>query len=367
MALKFSYLLSFGLAAGIGVWMYTGTVVEGGQGDSADATPPPAERAVAANDHLFRVQVAHLQAQDREAVLDLRGRTQANARVEVRSETAARVISRPAREGTRITKGDILCELDKGTRPSGVLEARANLAQAEADFNAAEKLSSKGFTAQNQLAASQATLDAAKARLEEAELELDRTTIRAPIHGIIESPMAEVGSRLNTGDICATVVDTDPMKAIGQVSELNVGSISPGMAAKVELVTGQSFDGTVRYVAPAADSDTRTFRVEVEIPNEDGAARDGITALTRIPLRTTRAHKISPAILTLNDEGQVGLRAVNSDNVTEFYPVKVLGGVEDGVWVAGLPETVTAIIVGQDYVADGQKVEPVLETAEAPK
>lgn len=367
MSLKFSYLLSFGLAAGIGVWMYTGTVVEGGQGDAANATPPPAERATAADDHLFRVKVARLEAQDREAVLEIRGRTQANARVEVRSETAARVIDRPAREGARVAKGDVLCELDKGTRRAGVLEAKANLDQAELDFNAAEKLSSKGFTAQNQLAAAQATLDAAKARLEEAELELDRTSVRSPIEGITESPMAEVGSRLNTGDLCAVVVDTDPMKAIGQVSELNVGDIAPGMPARVELVTGQSFDGTVRYVAPAADSDTRTFRIEVEIPNAEGAARDGITALTRIPLRTTRAHKISPAILTLNDEGQVGLRTVNAENITEFYPVKVLGGEQDGVWVAGLPETVNAIVVGQDYVSDGQKVEPVFETAELSK
>ncbi|MBD8892784.1 efflux RND transporter periplasmic adaptor subunit [Roseibium litorale] len=365
MALKFSYLLSFGLAAGIGMWMYTGTIVKGGQGDTAGATPPPSERTSAANANLFRVQVVNLKAQDREAVLEVRGRTQANARVQVRSETAARVISRPAQEGAKISKGDALCELDKGTRRAGLLEAKANLDQAQLDFNAAQKLSSKGFTAQNQLAASQAALDAAKARLEEAELELDHTLVRAPIDGIIESPMAEVGARLNTGDVCATVVNTDPMKAIGQVSELNVGDITPGMPAKVDLVTGQSFDGTVRYVAPAADSDTRTFRIEVEIPNADGAARDGITALTRIPLRTTRAHKISPAILTLNDEGQVGLRTVNADNVTEFHPVKVLGGAEDGVWVSGLPETVTAIIVGQDYVADGQKVEPVMKTAEA--
>ncbi|WP_417668053.1 efflux RND transporter periplasmic adaptor subunit [Roseibium sp.] len=364
MRFKFSYILAIGLAAGIGAWMYSGTIVVGGRAESDNATPPPAERQPATTANPFRVQVRELSAIERKAALEVRGRTQANAKVEVRTETAARVIDRPAREGARVAAGDILCKLDRGTREAGVLEAKANLAQAELDHSAAEQLSNKGFTAKTRLAATQAALDAAKARLEEAELELDRTVIRAPIDGVIESPMANIGTRLNVGDTCATVVDTDPMTAIGQVSEIDIAKISLGMQAQVELITGQSFEGTVRYIAPAADADTRTFRIEVEIANEDGKARDGITTLTRLPLKSDMAHKVSPAILTLNDAGQVGLRAVEEDNTTRFYPVQVLGGDPDGVWISGLPDKVTAITVGQDYVKDGEKVEPVFETAE---
>ncbi|WP_289036151.1 efflux RND transporter periplasmic adaptor subunit [uncultured Roseibium sp.] len=364
MRLKFSYILALGLAAGIGAWMYSGTVVIGGRADSPNATPPPAERQDASADALFRVKVAHLTATERKAVLDIRGRTEAHAKVQVRSETAARVIERPAKEGSRIAAGDILCVLDKGTREASVLEAKAMLAQAELDHSAATQLSTKGFTAQTRVAAVQASLDAARARVEEVELELDRTIIRSPIGGIIESPMANIGARLNVGDTCATVVDTDPMTAIGQVSEVDIAKVSVGMAAEVELITGQTFDGVVRYISPAAHPDTRTFRIEVEVPNPDGIARDGVTALTRLPLASEKAHKISPAILTLNDAGQVGLRAVGDNNTTEFFPVTVLGGEQDGVWVGGLPESVTVITVGQDYVTDGQMVEPILETAE---
>ncbi|GGB42763.1 hemolysin D [Roseibium aquae] len=364
MRVKFSYLLAAGLAAGIGVWMYSGETVIGGVGDSEHAAPPPAERIATAGEELFRVKVQTLRAAERQSVLDIRGRTEAEAKVSVRAETDDTVIALRAREGAFVAKGDTLCVLDQGTREAKVLEAKATLAQAELDHEAATQLVDKGFTAKTRVAALKAQLDAARARLEEAEREMEKTAITSPLDGIIESPMAEVGDLLKSGDVCATVVKTDPMIAIGQVSEINVGLISLGMPAEVDLITGETMTGKVRYIAPAADPDTRTFRIEVELPNPDGAARDGVTALTRLPLPPQMAHKITPAILTLNDSGQVGIRAVDETNTTVFYPVQVLGGETDGMWVGGLPEEVTAIVVGQDYVSDGQKVVPVFETAE---
>jgi len=364
MKVKLSYFLAAGLAVGIGVWMSSGTVVVGGVGDGENAVRPPAERAANSADTVFQVKVMKLAAQDRQAILEVRGRTEAEAKVAVRSETTDDVVRRPAREGAHVSAGEVLCELDTGTREARILEAKALLAQAELDHTAATQLANKGFTAQTRAAATQALLDAAKARVKEAELELERTIIRSPIDGVIESPMAEIGAQLDNGGICATVVNSDPMIAIGQVSELNVGQISIDMPAEVRLVTGEVMNGKVRYVSPSSDPDTRTFRVEVELPNPDGTARDGVTAVTRLPMPVEKAHKISPAILTLNDEGVVGVRAVNDDNKTAFYPVKVLGGEEDGLWVGGLPQDVTVIVIGQEYVGDGQTVQPVFETAE---
>lgn len=365
MHIKFSYILAAGLAAGIGVWMSGGAVVVGGVGDGENAVPAPATRVAEQAQGPFRVEVRNLIAEDRQAVLEVRGRTEAEAKVAVRSHVTDDVIDRPAREGTYVSAGDILCILDRGTRESRVAEAKAAVAEAEMLQTAATQLSSKGFTAETRVMTVKAQLDAARARLEEAERELRRTVIRAPISGVIESPMAEIGAQLDKGGVCATVVNSDPMIAIGEISELNIGQISKDMPATVELVTGDTFEGRVRYIAPAANPDTRTFRIEVEIPNADGKARDGVTAVTRLPLPLERAHKISPAILTLNDDGTVGVRAVGADDKTVFYPVEVLGGEEDGLWIGGLPDEVTVIVVGQEYVDDGQVVVPVIKTAEA--
>lgn len=365
MKLKMSYVLAALIAGGVGFWMWSGDVVVGGRSDGENAARPLAERSDSRKDAPFKVKVREMTATDRINVLEIRGITEADAKVTVRAETSGRIIERPAREGEIVAKGDVLCVLDRGTREARVLEAQAQLTQARIDFEAATQLSSKGFTAENRVTALKASFDAATARLREAELELERTIIRAPVSGVVESPMAKIGDHLAIGAACGTLVDTDPMVAIGQVSEASIGLIQVGMPAEVNLITGQAPQGKVRYVAPAADPNTRTFRVEIEFPNPDGVARDGTTALTRLPLKAEKAHKISPAILTLNDAGLVGLRVVKEDNTAQFVPVTILGGEADGVWIGGLPDVVRVIVVGQDYVGDGQVVEPVTDVAEA--
>lgn len=365
MKIRFSHVLAVGIVAGVAGWMWTGNFVAGGMADSPDGTPPPSERAQEAAEKPFRVAVREITSQPRRSILVIRGRTEADARVEVRAETGGRVAERPVREGQRIAKDDVLCVLDKGAREAKVLEAKAQLAQAELDFTAATQLNEKGFTAQTRVAALKAAMDAATARLEEEQLELSRTVIKAPISGVIESPMVSTGTVLAVGGVCATIIDADPVLAIGQVSERDVGKLELGQDAEVELVTGGSATGKIRYIAPAADPATRTFRVEIVMENKDGSILDGITATARVPLKEERAHKLSSGVLTLNDAGTLGVRAVGENNRVVFHPVAVLGGDTDGLWVSGLPDTVRLIVTGQDYVTDGQTVEPVTTMAGA--
>ena len=366
MKIRFSHILALGVTAGVAGWMWTGTYVEGGRADAANATPPPAERQQEANAQAFRVSVTDLVAEPRQSTLIIRGRTEAEARVAVRAETSGRVAERRVREGQRIAKGDVMCVLDRGAREAQVMEAKAQLAQAQLDHAAASSLNEKGFAAQTRVAALKASLDAATARLKEQELELSRTIIEAPIAGIVESPMVETGTILAIGHVCATLINPDPVVAIGQVSERQVNALKIGQSATVALVgEDEVASGEVRYIALAADPATRTFRVEIEIRNPDGAIRDGVTATARVPLSSGLAHRISAGILTLADDGTVGIRAVDAQNRVTFHPVDILGGDTKGLWVSGLPERLTAIVVGQDYVIEGQTVEPVRATVEA--
>lgn len=78
-----------------------------------------------------------------------------------------------------------------------------------------------------------------------------------------------------------------------------------------------------------------------------------------IPLPAVRAHKPSPGVLTLDDSGRVGVRTVEANNKVRFVPVTIIGQDADGLWVGGLPERATVITVGQEFVVDGQTVEPV--------
>ena len=358
-----SYLLAIFVLLALGAWLYSGSIVVGGRGDTepaiAEAQDTQADGAVQ------RVSVQRITAQMREASLLLRGRTQAEDRVDVRAETEGTIEELAVSKGDHVKAGDLLCRLDTRTRSAQLAQAKAQLAQADAEYEGAKKLADKGYAADTRVRTLKAQRDAAMAAVEAAQWDKDRTEILAPISGIVEKLDIRRGSLLRAGDICAGIVDIDPMLAIAQVSERELAGIRKGVTAKVDPVTGGSFAGAVSYVAPAADPSTRTFRVEITMDNASGALRDGVTATINVPLPEQKAHFFRSSVLVLRDDGMVGVRAVDDDNKVVFHAVTLLADEADGVWVAGLPDTVNLIVTGQDYVAEGATVEPVMQTAEA--
>lgn len=328
----------------------------------------------------------------------LRGQTQAIRQVEVRAETTSTVISEPLRKGAQVQKGDLLCELDPGTRPAMLLEARARLSEARArvpeaeakleeaharlkeaqiNLTAASKLSEGGYASETRLAAAQASersavagiataesglettragIETAAANVATAQKEMERLAITAPFDGLLESDTAELGSLLQSGSLCGTVIQLDTIKLVGYVPEAEVNKVTLGADAGAELATGQQVQGKVTFLSRSADPTTRTFEVEITVPNPDLNIRDGQTADIMISSAGSLAHKLPQSALTLNNEGQLGVRVVGSDSTVEFYVVELLRDEADGVWLGGLPAEADVIIIGQDFVTEGVAV-----------
>ena len=193
------------------------------------------------------------------------------------------------------------------------------------------------------------------AAVEQAEKELDRLTITAPFNGILETDTAELGTLLQPGGACATLISLDPIHLVGFVPEQVVERLELGSPAGARLVTGQELTGSVSFLSRSADAVTRTFRVEVVVPNTDLAIRDGVTAEILIGLQGETGHLVPQSALTLNDAGELGVR-VNDDGKAQFNTVEIIRDVSEGVWLSGLPETVEIIVVGQDFVNDGRAI-----------
>ncbi|MEM0905962.1 MAG: efflux RND transporter periplasmic adaptor subunit [Pseudomonadota bacterium] len=353
--------LAIALAVGIAAWMWSGTLVVSGSAEEAKVRPP-SERS-SAQAELFRVRVRTIRSETREQTLTMRGRTRADALVTVAAETTGRVHERLVSRGSTVEAGDVLCRLDRGVREAELAKAEAEAAKAQLEFDAASKLQGRGFESQTRVAATRASLDAANAAVAAAKRELEHTIVRAPISGNVQEPLAEVGNVLSVGGICATIVDADPIVVTGQVTERDVSKIAHGARVDIELVTGESVEGAVSYISRTGREETRTFTVEVRIPNDRLTLRAGVTAEAFIPLDPVVAHRLSPGVLTLSDAGRIGVRTVSQTGMVAFIPVKIAGQDADGFWVTGLPSEVTVITVGQDYVVDGQRVSPEQETA----
>ena len=357
MRIRFSYLIAVALAAGVSYYMLTGKTVIGGQPGANARTITERQSETAEN--LFAVQVELHKARERASQLEVRGRTQADAIVEVHAQTGGILKKRLVEKGQSVAAGDLLCVIEPGARAANLAKANASLKQAEIDLQAQARLVDRGYAARNDIAGLEAGLDAAKAVVAEVELELSRTEIRAPIAGIVQDPLADAGDVLAAGSTCVTVIDSDPMKVIGQVSEREIAALAEGMRADVRLVNGVTASGVIDYIAPSADPDTRTFRVEIRLANEDGRIKDGVTAVADVPLPASKAHMVSSAYLTLDDDGQIGLQIVDDEDTVRFQPVDVIGAEGDALWVTGLAGTARVITVGQDYVLAGQRVKPM--------
>ena len=187
-------------------------------------------------------------------------------------------------------------------------------------------------------------------------VELNRTEVKAPFSGFIEK-IVKPGNLLNRGETCAVIIELDPITFIAEVPEAEIQQVIKGQKVLIELITGESISSNLSFVSKSATPSTRSFRVEAQIKNSSGLIRDGITGTMHIITNEILAHKISPSILLLSDDGIIGIRAVDDDNAVQFIPVKIIEDTQDGVWVTGIPNFTKIIVLGQGFVENGQNVQ----------
>ncbi|HEY0107313.1 MAG TPA: efflux RND transporter periplasmic adaptor subunit [Rhizomicrobium sp.] len=348
--LKPRYQWAGGIALVVAVWIATGLL--GGQ-----ATPTTTDDTVKTTG-VPRVSVSTLIASERNATVTIRGRTQAKNEVDVRAEVEGVVQAIRFDKGDRVKKGDTLCEIKNNDRGARVAQAAAMVAQTQKELQVAQDLYGQGFRSKTQLAQAQAAYAQAQAGLATMNVALANTHIRAPFDGIVDDRYVNAGDYMRPGDKCEMVIAPEPFLAVGTVSEQEVGQIRLGDVATVDLVTGETVQGKITFVADRADQMTRAFRIEVQLPNADAKLRDGVSADIHVSVRQVKAQHISPGILVLDDSGRVGVRAVIAGAVA-FIPVSVVSDGPDGMWVAGLPGRVNVITVGQQFVTNGQHVDAV--------
>ena len=207
------------------------------------------------------------------------------------------------------------------------------------------------------IAQAKATLAAAEAKLKRAELDIQRTYVRAPFAGVVEEVHSEVGDYVAPGTACVTVVDLNPMLLVGRVAEKDVHLLKIDQPVIGLMSDGTEVEGPVSFIGAQSDPATRTYAVEIEVPNADYDLRSGLTTEIRIPVAEVMAQKISPALFALDDEGKIGVRIVNERGAVEFHHVTIVRDEPDGVWVSGLPDVATLITVGQELVVPGELVE----------
>ena len=257
------------------------------------------KKATIIKKELFTVATSISTAVAYQPLIKLKSTTISETRVEVKAKTSGEVVRIGSRQGDFIQKDSVLCSL-------GIVE-------------------------------------------------LNRTEVKAPFSGYIEK-IVKPGNFLERGQICATIIQLNPITFVAEVPESDINKVSEGQQVVLNLITGETIEGKLTFVSKSASSLTRTFKVEAEIENKNGLIRDGITSEMIIKTSKIKAHKITPSVLMLNDKGILGIKVIRDLEIVKFLPVTILEDSEDGIWVTGILNQIQLITQGQGFVEDDQKV-----------
>lgn len=328
-------------------WMASGYVFPSDAPQQAVSAAEPQPPAV-------RVQLSRSEAVT--LTFTAEGQAQPQRDTVVQAESSGTLETLPFAKGARVEKGDVLAQVSATQAEATLEQAREERARAAREFENASELLDRGVATADRVAQTRAALAAAEAQVATAEQALDNLTLVAPFAGRIESLPVETGEFIAAGEEVARIVDTDPLTVAIQVPQTALNRIEAGQTATVRFITGQEGMGTVTFVGGAAASSTRTFLVEIEVPNPEGAIPAGISAEVTIPTGEAQAHFVAPSTVSLGPDGAIGVKTVEDDKV-RYNPIEIVKAEIGGVWATGLPPEARIITLGQGFVRDGETVQ----------
>ena len=338
--------------------------------------------------------------------IELQGQTIHNKKIDVKSETSGKINSIEFSRGDNVSENSEMITISLEDRKEKLLSAEKDLERLskeiilneknrdnllrqnverielyEIEYASAKQLIDKGLSSKSKLSLASFNLANAKADREDIKikfestlasleaqitnvksvlknikLDINKTSIKAPFDGIISEKMVEETEFISVGTPLFSIIDLDPIKIEGYLSEFDVNKVSVGTKAFIEDSNGIKKSGIISFISPSAETSTRTFEITIEADNKDLSYKSGITTKIVIKGSELKAHKIPPSILTLLDDGTVGVKAVDNENMVTFYPTKTIKDTIDGMWVSGLPEKVNLIVSGQEYISIGDTV-----------
>jgi multidrug efflux system membrane fusion protein len=337
-------------------WMGTGKFSSvGSAAAEAEQKPQAAEQPKAP---LRKVAVIAPPRLDHARAIRISGHTEAEKRALLAIRVMGIIKELPVKQGQHVNRGDLVMRLDAEDKEAAVDMAETLVTQRQAEADAAEKLVKGGNAPKLQADQARAALAAAKAQRETAKAELARNEIYAPFNGVVDRVPVERGSAIMAGGEVATLINLDPLLVIGEVSERDLQYLKLGNNADIRLVNGETVKGTLRYISRDASAATRTFRIEVAVPNEDKRLPAGMTAEITLRSEPVDAVALPRSVVTLGNDGDLGIRAVDAANKVGFFPIDIIDDTPSGLLLGGIPSDARVIVMGQDLVKEGDEVIP---------
>jgi multidrug efflux system membrane fusion protein len=222
------------------------------------------------------------------------------------------------------------------------------------------------LVADTRFAESASALADAKAQLVTLELALEASEIRAPFAGYLNKVNLELGQYVRDGQAVAELFDFAPTLVRGALTEQQLARLERSATARVRLLNDQEYLAKLHYLGVQTNPETRMTDIELALQQNPPRPVAGITAEVTFDLPAEAAHRISPALFSLDQHGNLGVKVVQPDQRVAFWPTPLLGTDRQGFWIKRLPEDLLLISVGHGYARIGELVEVILGTEVQP-
>jgi RND family efflux transporter MFP subunit len=287
-----------------------------------------------------------------------------------------------ARKGDHVAKGDVLArqrtvplKLRLKQTQAQLSETQARLEKAKADLRRAENLFAQKFTSEEQLQGRRTDLDALKEQIRRlraainiVEDNLARMEIRAPFAGTVVAEKTEVGQWLDTGEPVVTLADLSVIHIMVPVPEQKISRIvrNDRVRVKIDALPAREFSGTIAAIVPQADTASRSFPVQVNVENGDGAILSGMLARVIFQPVTLQSALLVPKDALVPQPEGGGYLVKVSDGKAAWIQVRVLETYKDRYAVEALNNDLFAgdrvITRGNERVRPGQEVQDTVST-----
>lgn len=308
---------------------------------------------------LQAVSVAKVPTFDHTRSVRISGVTQADKKTDITARAGGVVSELNVNQGDVVKKGDVLLKLAPEGRDAALASAEQALEQAKISADGKKLLVEKGTLPSQQLDQAMSALRAAESQVEAAKAEMERLSVTAAFDGIIDVLKVEQGGSVQVGTPVATLISLDPIIGVGEVNESDLTIVKIGNEATLRLASGPVVKGKIRYISREGQATTRTYTVEVEVPNSDYSISAGMTSEIILIGEPISATPLPRSVVTLNDAGELGVRAVDDDNKVVFYSIDIVDDSTDALILGGIPNMTQIIIAGQNLVSEGEVVNPV--------
>jgi membrane fusion protein (multidrug efflux system) len=294
-----------------------------------------------------------------EHFIQTQGSVYAEDNVQVSAKAMGVVTAVYVTEGQTVTKGQVLAQIDNAVLVSNIESLKSQLALAATVYERQQNLWNQKIGTEVQLLQAKTNKESLEKQLQALEAQNDMTRIKAPIAGTVDGVLVKVGENISPGYPALRVVSATDLKLKINVSEVFITKIKKGNKVRIQInELGKEIEGTVAFVAKSIDPLSRTFLVEVKLPNNAGLLPN-MTGIAKVVFHEEAAALVVPVnvVQDINNEKVIYVaKTENGRTIAHKKVVNVVGIYDGKAQVEGLEDGDQIITVGYQGLGEGQNL-----------